>query len=180
MVETVAWYELEPGFAANFHLNEAGNYFGKTGSSRDISNEIDLAHLIKLRSQADAIVVGGETARIEGYKPSTRFETYVFTSLPTHTELRPLKFSGDAELSDRLSELKALHNRVLSECGPSLLNQFLKLGEIDQLFLTVTFEGKPDPLAVEDIAKSVLALDRYEIARYEPIQNSALTMWRRA
>lgn len=179
-MHTVAWYELEPGFSANFHMTESGGYFGQNHSSRDISNEVDLAHLIKLRSQTNALVVGGSTARAEGYKPSKRFETYVFSSQPQLPELHRLEFSGDAELLAHLSALKTKHTRVLSECGPALLNKFLQIGAIDQLFLTVSFHNKPARSTVEKAAHSVLELDGYHLKNCEVIQNSALTSWRRA
>jgi riboflavin biosynthesis pyrimidine reductase len=179
-MHTVAWYELEAGFSANFHLTESGDYFGENHSSRDISNEVDLAHLIKLRSQTNALVVGGSTARAEGYKPSDRFETYVFSSQPQVIELHRLEFSGDAELLEQISTLKAKHTRVLSECGPALLNKFLQLGAVDQLFLTVSFQNQPSRSAAEKSAESVLELDGYRLENFEIIQNSALTSWRRA
>lgn len=179
-MHTVAWYELEPGFSANFHMTESGDYFGKNHSSRDISNEVDLAHLIKLRSQTNALVVGGSTARAEGYKKSKRFETYVFSSQPQLPELHRLEFSGDTELVALLSALKSKHTRVLSECGPKLLNKFLQLGAIDQLFLTVTFHNKPSGSTAEKAAQSVLELNGYRLENFEVIQNSALTSWRRA
>lgn len=179
-MHTVAWYELEPGFSANFHLTESGDYFGENHSSRDISNEVDLAHLIKLRSQADAIVVGGATARAESYKPSKRFETYVISSQPQAAELHRIAFAGDAELSAQILTVKAKHARVLSECGPALLNKFLQLGALDELFLTVSFTDKPSRSAAEKSAHSVLKLDGYQLEHFEIIQNSALTSWRRA
>jgi riboflavin biosynthesis pyrimidine reductase len=179
-MHTVAWYELEAGFSANFHLTESGDYFGENHSSRDISNEVDLAHLIKLRSQADAIVVGGATARAESYKPSKRFETYVISSQPQAAELHRIAFAGDAELSAQILTLKAKHARVLSECGPALLNKFLQLGALDKLFLTVSFQNQPSRNAAQKSAESVLELDGYRLENFEIIQNSALTSWRRA
>lgn len=179
-MHTVAWYQLEPGFSANFHMTENGEYFGQNHSSRDISNEVDLAHLIKLRSQTNALVVGGSTARAEDYKPSKRFETYVFSSQPQLPELHRLEFSSDAELVAQITALKAKHTRVLSECGPTLLNKFLQLDAIDQLFLTVSFHDKPSRTTAEKTAQLELELNGYCLKNFEVIQNCALTSWRRA
>jgi riboflavin biosynthesis pyrimidine reductase len=176
----VAWYELQPGFAANFHITEDGKYFGANKTSRDISNEVDLAHLKKLRSQADAVVIGGSTARSEGYKKSKNFETYVFTRGPNDGELHALHFSCEAELVSHIANLKSIHKRVLSECGPALLNKFLELRAVDQLFLTVTFTGVPTQQSTERIASQVLRLSEYQIEQFEAIENSAVTFWRRA
>jgi riboflavin biosynthesis pyrimidine reductase len=176
----VAWYELKPGFAANFHMTEDGKYFGSNNTSRDISNEVDLAHLKKLRSQADAVVIGGSTARNEGYKRSKNFETFVFTRGPNDGELHALHFSNEAELVGHIANLKSLHTRVLSECGPALLSNFLELRAVDQLFLTVTFTGVPTQQSTERIASQVLSLGEYQIEQFKTIDNSAVTLWRRA
>jgi riboflavin biosynthesis pyrimidine reductase len=180
VITTVSWYELEPGLAANFHMTEHGNFFGVNRSSRDISNEVDLAHLIKLRSQANALIVGGATARAESYRPSERFETYVFTTQPQNTELNPIEFDNDADLVKRVGEIISAHKRVLSECGPTLLNKMLRLGLVNQLFLTVTFTEGPSRIGAEKSARLLLELDGYNLDKVEVVGNSALTLWRRA
>ncbi|MEY3662603.1 MAG: RibD C-terminal domain [Actinomycetota bacterium] len=177
---TVSWYVLEPGLAANFHLTEHGKFFGANLSSRDISNEVDLAHLIKLRSQADALLVGGATARAEGYRTSKRFETYVFTTKPQNTELNPIEFDNDDGLVKRVGEVISAHKRVLSECGPALLNKLLELGLVNQLFLTVSFAEGPNKFSTEKSARNLLELDSYNLDKFEVVGNSALTLWRRA
>jgi riboflavin biosynthesis pyrimidine reductase len=176
----VDWYETQPGFAANFHLTETGAYYGSTKSSRDISNEVDLAHLKQLRAGADAVVIGGATARAEGYKPSSKFKTYVFSRKPQSTQLEHLSFDNEDQLLEQLAFLKSSHSRVLSECGPSLLNKFLDLGAVDQLFLTVSFDSVPSRQSAEHVAKRVLSLDSYQVARFSMLENSALMLWRRA
>ncbi len=177
---TVSWYVLEPGLAANFHLTEHGKFFGANRSSRDISNEVDLAHLIKLRSQADALLVGGATARAEGYRPSKRFETYVFTTKPQNTELNPSEFDNDDGLVERVGEVMSAHKRVLSECGPALLNKLLDLGLVNQLFLTVIFADEPNRFSTEKSARNLLVLESYDLDKFEVVGNCALTLWRRA
>jgi riboflavin biosynthesis pyrimidine reductase len=180
VITTVSWYELEPGLAAKFHMTEHGNFFGVNRSSRDISNEVDLAHLIKLRSQADALIVGGATARAESYRPSKRFETYVFTTQPQNTDLKSLAFKNDEDLRKRIAEVTSAHKRVLSECGPRLLNKMLRLGLVNQLFLTVTFAEGPNRFSTEKSARLLLELDGYNLDKFEVVGNSALTLWRRA
>ena len=180
MVTTVAWYALEPGLAANFHLTEHGEFFGANRSSRDISNEVDLAHLIKLRAQADALLVGGATARAEGYRPSKRFETYVFTTKPQKTDLNPIEFDDDDGFEERVGQLISRHKHVLSECGPSLLNKLLGLGLVNQLFLTVSFADEPNMNRAEESAKLLLELGGYYLDKFELVEHSALTHWRRA
>jgi len=177
---TVEWYEVEPGFAANFHVTDLGDYFGANHSSRDISNEVDLAHLKQLRAGIDALVIGGSTARAEGYRASKRFKTYVFSHKPQSSGLEQLTFASDKQLLEQMAVLKRSHPRILSECGPALLNKFLTLGEVNQLFLTVTFAGLPNRASAEQVANRVLSLGSYRIAKFSALKNSALMLWRRA
>jgi len=177
---TFDWYETEPGFAANFHLTETGAYYGSTQSSRDISNDVDLAHLKQLRVGVDALVVGGSTARAEGYSASKRFKTYVFSHMPQSSGLEQLTFASDKQLVEILAVLKESHPRILSECGPALLNKFLTHGAVDQLFLTVTFASLPNRASAEQVANRVLSLGSYRIAKFSVLKNSALMLWRRA
>lgn len=179
-MDTAEWYSLEPGLSAIFHLTESGDYFGANGSSRDLSNAVDLAHLIKLRSQVDAILVGGETSRVEKYVPSKRFESYVFSKRPQQDGLHRLEFSDNRDLTQQLMDLKAQHKRLLSECGPTLLNRLLDLCVIDVLFLTVTFRSEPNMSVAEQIARRVLWLEGYQLDKFELIQNSMVSAWRRA
>lgn len=161
-------------------MTENGQFFGVNGSSRDISNEVDLAHLIKLRSQADALLVGGATARAEDYRPAKRFETYVFTTQPQSTDLSPIEFDNDDGLVERVGEVISKHKRALSECGPALLNKMLRLGLVNQLFLTVSFAEEPNKFSAEKSAELLLELDGYNLDKFEVVGNSALTLWRRA
>ena len=46
-----------------------GATVGPDGGSRSLSGPADLAALLAIRSHADAVVIGGETLRVERYKP---------------------------------------------------------------------------------------------------------------
>lgn len=54
----------------NLVFDEQGHTTGKSGSSRDISNELDYQSLMALRNQADYIVTSAKTARVEKYRRS--------------------------------------------------------------------------------------------------------------
>lgn len=177
---TLDWYVLQNGLTANFVLDSLGNFAGVTGSSRDISNELDRAHLIKLRSQCDAVLVGGATARGEGYKKSNRFETYVFTKGATAPGLHSLTFTNSIELAKIISDLLEKHGRLLSECGPMILNQLLALGLVDELFLTAVSKDALKIGECEAIARQVLSLENYELSQSEQIETTMFTRWRRA
>ena len=118
--------------------------------------------------------------KIKYLKKSKNFQTYLFTRGPKDGDLHALRFSSDAELVGQIANLKSLHTRVLSECGPALLSNFLELRAVDQLFLTVTFTGVPTQQSTERIASQVLSLGEYQIEQFKTIDNSAVTLWRRA
>ena len=60
----------ETGFVANLVATADGEFWGATGSSRDISNDTDLQALIGLRQAADGVLVSAATARQEKYHAS--------------------------------------------------------------------------------------------------------------
>ena len=142
-------YQPLQGIRANFICTQVGAY-QVAGSSRPIGNEEDRRLLIHLRSLADAVIVGGSTARNEGYIHSNRFETYVFTKKPDSIPegLKPISFSEGHPLRQVLTSIGQIHPRVLVEAGPSLLSKMLREGLIDQLCLTISgTEGSPAKIA---------------------------------
>lgn len=60
-----------PSFLLNLVSDANGNFVGSTGSSRDLTNEIDFQVLLGLREIADGILTTAKTAQIEKYKRST-------------------------------------------------------------------------------------------------------------
>ena len=65
------------GWLATLVSNEDGLLVGHDGSSKSISNQVDLQMLMALRSKADVICTTGKTARAESYK-SSRFAPLAF------------------------------------------------------------------------------------------------------
>ena len=53
---------------ANMVMSKDGHFVDETGSSRGLSSPLDLKVLLTLRALSDAILVGGNTVRIEDYK----------------------------------------------------------------------------------------------------------------
>lgn len=63
-------YWAAPSLLLNFVSTTDGRFVGETGSSRDISNEIDYQSLIGYRMAADGILTTAGTARAENYRRS--------------------------------------------------------------------------------------------------------------
>ena len=133
-----SWYELDYGVAANFVMNADGRFADEQGSSRGISNARDLQHLIHLRRQCDALVTDGKTARLEGYQAKVGRETYVFTRGKSANGLHALHASSPDEFDEIIGQLKAIHQRILIETGPTLLRTLSQRGLVDRLFLSIT------------------------------------------
>ncbi len=73
-------YGICNGWRINFAIDAAGNSFGETGSSIDVSTDLDRLLLGKLRSLADVIVTSGQTARAEKYRSSKHAPIAIFTN----------------------------------------------------------------------------------------------------
>lgn len=153
--ELASFYNLDRRVSATFVMRCNGEYRDDRGSSRGISSATDRAHLIHLRSQADAVITGGCTARAEAYQPTSRFDTYVFSRTPVADGLHRLTFESLQSLREIFSDLKIKHAHILVEAGPKLLNILLVEGLIDTIFASVVHSIEdctcsPDAIASVD------------------------------
>lgn len=158
----LAIYPKDCSVRANFITSPEGAYHTASGSSRGLGNASDREVLIHLRSLADVVVVGGETARLEGYRPTNRFDTIVITRHPQDFDpaLQIWNDGSDQGLEDLIHKLNTESKRVLIEAGPSLLSRFLKLDLVDQLCLSITgYEWDPVRLFKKLFTMRPLALD---------------------
>ena len=135
------WYSLDRRVSANFVISADGRYKDSNGSSRGISSEVDLQHLIHLRRQCDALVTDGATARLEGYKPNENRTTYVFSRKDVAPGLVRLAAARDLKFAAIFEQLCTDHRAVLLETGPTLLSKALALDLVDTLFLSITQSG---------------------------------------
>lgn len=106
------------------------------GRSVGLSSPVDRKRFHQLRSSADYIVIGGNTARTEPYA-STPVPLVVLThgELPDEISANPIARAVSAPLADVLD---ALEGNILIEAGPSLLALAMSSHLVDELHLTVT------------------------------------------
>jgi len=97
-------------------------------SSRPLSSEVDRRRFLSLRALADCIVIGRKTWESESYAKTSA--PVVVYSRKTHPITR-----WDLEL-ERLT--REYGPRIFIEAGPDLLEQLLKEGLVDRLYLTKT------------------------------------------
>jgi len=106
------------------------------GSSSGLSSAEDRLRFHALRTRAQFIVIGGNTARTEPYL-KTPVELIVLThgELPHQVRGNPLarKFEGSIK-----EALATLHGVVLIEAGPAILVEALAEKLVDELHVTLT------------------------------------------
>ena len=184
--ELAAFYNLDRQVSANFVMRCTGEYRDDRGSSRGISSSTDRAHLIHLRSQADAVITGGGTARTEAYSPTSRFETYVFSRTSAAEGLHRLQFVNLEALREVFTDLKLKHARILVEAGPKLLNVFIDEGLVDTLFVSVVHDARScscfawatsSPDKNTALISQVLRIPAAATAKTTVIANTALTRY---
>jgi riboflavin biosynthesis pyrimidine reductase len=116
-------------------VNLEGAHFGSDGTSKSISNNLDLALLMALRSKSSVIVTTGETARKESYR-SSRFAPLAFITKNPQSlaDLPAIKEQGSFE------------NIFLKQNGPNLnFNEIT--GQLKEMgFNSFLFEGGPSSL----------------------------------
>ncbi|MFM8841173.1 MAG: dihydrofolate reductase family protein [Actinomycetota bacterium] len=97
-------------------------------SSRPLSSPEDRQRFLSLRGWGDCIVVGRRTWESESYA-KTKVPVIVYSREPD-----PIQ-----EWNREIERLQREHGpRIVVEAGPELLEQFLRAGVIDRLYLTRT------------------------------------------
>jgi riboflavin biosynthesis pyrimidine reductase len=131
-------------------------------SSIGLSTDEDRARFKQLRSKADLILIGGNTARREPYK-----KTPVPLFILTHAKVRlQPKNQLAKQFSMSITELlsKISNNfaptesptsiNLLVEAGPILLQQMIDLSLIDNLYLTKNLEKDGENrISIENLIK---------------------------
>lgn len=128
------------GVRANFVVDSSGKFSGDSGSSRDLSNSVDLALLRHLRSLSEVIVTDAATARREGYQPSKWAPIEVWSKSGNFEGVSLATGITHRVVIDAEQELKFLRQKygsVLLETGPTLTKVLAGLGLVDELKLTV-------------------------------------------
>jgi riboflavin biosynthesis pyrimidine reductase len=105
-------YGICNGWRVNFAIDSDGNSFGNSGSSDDVSTDLDRQLLGKLRSLADVIITSGKTARAEKYRSSKHAPIAIFTStgdLDSVPAIQGTQYFTPLVLTpqDRLSDIEA-------------------------------------------------------------------------
>lgn len=169
-----------PWLRANLVVTVDGAFRDAGGSSRGISSAADRRLLLMLRSGSDVVLVGGQTARSEGYRPlrvpvewsarragEGRFASphlavvtrtgEVPTGLAIATDVtlfRSEESDVDVPLDGLVETLAKLGwTRILCEGGPNLVRSLMARNLIDEACVTVT----PSPTGPQPSAATAAA-----------------------
>lgn len=166
------------GWLTTFVVDENNQHVGADGTSKAISNQIDLQLLISLRTKAKVIVTTGATARAEKYKssrfapiafltrtPESLIELPAFTKPGGHDNLIFSSFQDESLFEQVDESLRALGlDAMLYEGGPALLGALVRQVGAIQLVLCVANTRNPR------------SVDAYEILAKLSPQTSKLTL----
>ena len=131
-----------PLVRANIVQGGSGQFVDESGSSRGISNALDLERLLALRALSDVVVTDGETARKEQYRVPRVADLAVITrygytprvsdSTHKYVEFRENPVDAIRSLID------GGYKGILLEVGPNLLRSMVLAGLVDQICMTNT------------------------------------------
>jgi riboflavin biosynthesis pyrimidine reductase len=122
------------------------------GGSAQLSSKVDLLKFHELRSKANSILIGGNTARNEPYERTPVPLVIISKSgeIPEGVRNNPLVNIWDLDPASAVSKAQGLFGPdVLVEGGIALLSALLQANLIQELFLTIS--AKTDGENVYDL-----------------------------
>ncbi len=136
------------------------------GSSAGLSFPADRLRFHQLRQEFGAILIGGNTARHEPYE-KTPVPLVVLThgSLPTRLEGNQSAVAWDLPLASAVERATTEFGDLLFESGPTLLEQAIAEGLIQELFLTISEKvGGEGGIHLQDLTLGALEISKVAVA----------------
>lgn len=131
-------YYLRVHTVATLVMGQDGST-AKDGSSAGVSTHTDRERFLKRRREFDCIIIGGNTARNERYA-ITPCPLVVISRHPSNVLItNPNAYWWNLDPASALAKAKREFGPdILIEAGPTLLNEFLSAGLVDQLEISIT------------------------------------------
>lgn len=140
--ETLEWQA--PSFALNLVSNQNGDFWGSTGTSRDLSNDYDYQALIGYRRASDGILTSAITARAEQYRRSSAAPLALVSKSGNFLDI-PAVISESAGPSDSqvilLVARKQLRETRQNYSKPWIKVKSIGRGSAFRISLALTLEG---------------------------------------
>lgn len=140
-------YSVLAGIRLNMVIDRDLRTSGRSGTSRDISNSLDRELLVRLRKLSDIVITDAVTAQAENYRPSAWVPIQVWSKTGRFGELvtvaaseakQSLELVQVSNLEEQVDQIRQAFQSILLETGPTLSRELAKLGEIDELCLTIS------------------------------------------
>ena len=153
--------------SANLILGSDGST-ALAGSSRALTDTVDRERFHKIRSGADAILIGGNTARTEPYgkTPVPLLIVSKRSEIPELVRANPL--ASVWNLSPMAALQKALADfgqNILIESGPKLLLELLRERAVDELFITISPKtGGEVRIEISELTDGFVETSREEVS----------------
>lgn len=141
------------------------------GRSKGLSSDHDRRLFHAIRESADALLIGGKSARIEPYAktPKPLFVLSRQPALPENVARNEMAQLLHLDLSAALGHIRSLgFPKILIEAGATLLLTALRLQELDGLYLTRTQFAPNENLLDPGVMDTLLAQQGFiELEREE-------------
>ncbi|MEN9735356.1 MAG: hypothetical protein RL129_66 [Actinomycetota bacterium] len=133
------------------------------GSSKALSSQEDRRRFHELRKRADAILIGGNTARNEPYE-NTPLPLVVISRSNEITEIsqNPEHVIINLEPLAAVEQAKARFENIIFEGGPNLLLKIIE--KIDDLYITISKQtGDGQIVSFDGLTRDFVMEDKVEV-----------------
>lgn len=126
---------------------------------------LDRQRFLIRRRASDCLIIGGNTARSEGYQKTPVPLVILSRSLPDLISQNPLAHWWAIPPADAVVRARAqFGDEILIEAGISIITELLDLGVIDQLELSVTqASGGENRIAINQLFKYFTDINKTQI-----------------
>jgi riboflavin biosynthesis pyrimidine reductase len=123
------------------------------GNSKGISSIADRKRFLARRRENDCLIIGGNTARSDGYNKTPVPLVVLSRSRPHLISINPSAHWWNISPADAIVRARAeFGDRILIEAGISIITELLNIGVIDQLELSVTqVQGGENRIAAREL-----------------------------
>jgi len=132
------------------------------GNSEGITSAVDRKRFLARRRKSDCLIIGGNTARSDGYAKTPIPLVILSRSRPKLLAINPAAHWWNLSPADAIIRAQRdFGEKILVEAGISIISELLSLGLIDQLELSVTpVQGGDNRLSADELLHHFKSVER--------------------